>query len=78
MGAINVSCFMDPNEFKLGVSQMMREIKQIKPADGFNEIRIPGEKGVAETIRQQKEGITLPEQVWQELTELGKPYGLTL
>ncbi len=78
MGAIDVSHFMDPGAFKTGVSQMLAEIKAIKTAEGFEEILIPGERGARETALRQREGIPLPDQILEELIELGKPYGLTL
>ena len=78
VGAIAVAGFMDPSDFKAKASQMLQEIKRIKPAEGFREVMIPGERGAREAAARKKEGISLSEELCEELNELGRPYGIAL
>lgn len=78
MGAIDISHFIDLDTFKDTLSAMISEIKALQTAPGFDEIRLPGERSLNLIEKNRKEGIELPEPVYQELLELGQPYGLKL
>ncbi|MDY3280764.1 Ldh family oxidoreductase [Dysosmobacter sp.] len=78
LGAIDVSHFLDPAAFRSGLSQMVREIKGLRKAPGAEEILLPGERAARSAAAKQETGIDLPDPVYEELAELGRPYGLTL
>lgn len=78
VGAIDVKHFLDPASFTASVSQMSKEIKSLRCAQGVEEIMLPGERSLNKKAQQLKTGIRLPEQVVAELAALGQPYGLTL
>ncbi len=78
MGAIDVSHFIDLETFKEKVSEMSAEIKALKKAPGVQEILMPGDLEANKRAVNERDGIEVPEQVYNELLELGKPYGLTL
>ena len=78
LGVIDISRFIDPTVFKQMVSQYMHEIRNLDKANGFKEIRIPGERGFSELQKNLKEGTTIPEPVYEELAELGRQNGLSL
>ena len=78
MGAIDISCFVEPDVFKAGVSAMISEIKGLRKAEGFDEIMLPGEGSFRKHEANMSSGIEIPDQVLDELEELGKPYGLRL
>ena len=78
MGAIDISRFLDLDEFKKAMSVMTSEIKGLRKAEGFSEILMPGELELKRAERNAAEGIELPDQVYEELVSLGKPYGLSL
>lgn len=78
MGAVDISHFIELSAFKAMLSQFLDEIRHLDKAEGFDEIRIPGERGLCQQRENLKNGISLPDTVYDELCELGKPYGLTL
>lgn len=78
MGAIDIAHFIDTDVFKSTLSSMVREIKGMRRAEGFDEILLPGEQSQRRRMESLKDGIELPDQVFEELQELGKPYGLSL
>ena len=78
MGAIDVNHFLDLQAFKDAVSSMTAQIKGLRKAEGFTEILMPGELELNRAEANRQNGITLPDQVCDELNALGKPYGLAL
>ena len=78
IGAVDISHFIDLNTFKQMLSAMVGEIKGLKRAEGFDEILMPGERGMKYARKSAVEGVEIPEAVLKELRELGKPYGLTI
>ena len=78
LGAIDVSAFMEPDAFRAKVSAMRDEIKGLRLAEGVSEVMLPGERSARSAAKKMGEGIDVPELVCAELSELGKPYGLTL
>lgn len=78
MGAINISSFLDLDTFKSTLSTMIGEIKGLRKAEGFNDILMPGELELNRAEANFQNGIELPDQVYDELAALGKPYGLSL
>ena len=78
LGVIDVSHFLDPAVFQSTVSQMVSEIKGLRKADGVKEILLPGERAARSAVSRMENGIELPDPVYEELKELGRPYGLSL
>ena len=78
LGAIDIAHFIEPAAFKSALSTMSREIKALKKADGVEGIFLPGERSGRKAEENAANGIELPQPVYEELLELGKPYGLSL
>ena len=78
MGAIDVNHFMDLDTFRERVSAMTAQIKGLRKAEGVTEILMPGERGLAQAEANMRNGISIPDQVYEELNALGRPYGLSL
>lgn len=78
MGAIDISHFIDTEAFKTMMDTYADEIHSLRKADGFTEITVPGERSMRKAGENSVKGIDLPDAVYQELSALGKPYGLTL
>ncbi len=78
LGAIDIAHFIDLDTFKSTLSTMIKEIKGLQTASGFDEIRLPGERSLTLIEKNRRDGIELPEPVYQELLEIGSPYGLKL
>ena len=78
MGAIDISRFMNLEDFKSAVSAMTAEIKGLRKAEGFSDILMPGELELTRAAANRQNGIELPDPVYEELSALGRPYGLSL
>lgn len=78
IGAIDIAHFIALDVFKNTLSVMADEIKGLRTASGFDEIRTPGECSLKLMEKNLREGIELPDLVYQELLELGRPYGFSL
>lgn len=78
MGAIDISHFTDLETFKEKVSEMSDEIRALKKAPGVEKILMPGDLEADKRTVNEANGIELPDAVYAELLELGKPYGLSL
>lgn len=74
MGAIDVSKFMELEEFKHRVDLYIEYIKGGRTAPGVEEIRIPGEHAFFEMQTALKEGIEISDVVVEELRKLGEKY----
>lgn len=75
IGAIDISHFVNVDDFCRGVAQMKQEIKALRPAQGFEEIQLPGEGGENRKKQNLKNGICLPDEIFAELLSLGQSCG---
>ncbi len=74
MGAIDISKFLDVEEFKARTDAMFDEIKAGKPAPGFQEIMIPGEIEYNLTQKNKLEGIDISDATLKEFQRISESY----
>ena len=67
--AIDVACFADPAIFHARVEQLVGEAKAITPAEGFDEVLLPGELEWREQQRRARSGIPLQPTDWQAIAD---------
>ncbi|MGF2614619.1 ureidoglycolate dehydrogenase [Rossellomorea vietnamensis] len=65
--AINPSFFTNKEEFLSGMDDMIDEIHQVKPAEGFDRVLVPGEPEQLNEEKNLREGVSIPESVYQYL-----------
>jgi ureidoglycolate dehydrogenase (NAD+) len=65
--AINPSFFTNNEDFLAGMDRMIDEIHQVKPAEGFDNVLVPGEPEQLKEEKYLQEGIPLTETVYQYL-----------
>lgn len=70
--AIKIAAFTAPEQFKLDVDQMIREIKQNKPAENVAEIFLPGEIELRKKAERLTTGIPVPQVVLADLKREGE------
>jgi len=68
--AISVEEFRPLEEFFDQVEELVGLAKSVKPAPGFREILLPGERGRKIEAQQLKEGVALDESTWADLKKL--------
>jgi LDH2 family malate/lactate/ureidoglycolate dehydrogenase len=73
---IAIEEFQTREKFFDGVDELVSYAKKIKPAPGFDEILLPGERARKIEARQLKEGVEIDEAIWRQLRELAKELGI--
>jgi LDH2 family malate/lactate/ureidoglycolate dehydrogenase len=68
--ALDVGKFLEPNAFAARMEQLIADVKEARPADGFSAIDVPGEPEERNAARARLEGVTLPERTIAELQRL--------
>lgn len=59
--------FTDPEAFKKQVSQMIDELHQMPPADGYNQVYLPGERSQIRNRKAMKDGIEVATDIYDYL-----------
>jgi ureidoglycolate dehydrogenase (NAD+) len=69
-----VRAFQPLEEYERGVATFLDGIKSIPPASGFSKVLVPGDPERHTEEKQLREGIKLPEKIWNRLVECGEKY----
>ena len=75
-GAIHIESFLPIDQFKAGIDKLIGEIKQTSPADGVDEIFLPGEIEQRKKEQRLREGVSISEAVLKELRQEGDRCGI--
>jgi ureidoglycolate dehydrogenase (NAD+) len=65
--AINPSFFTNEEDFLNGMDGMIEEIHQVKPAEGFKQVFVPGEPEQLMEEKHLEEGVPIPDTVYHYL-----------
>lgn len=77
-GALRIDAFIDKDEFKRQIDELVRTLRKARPAPGTNGPLVPGDpEREAETIRR-REGIPLVMPVVEELRDISRQTGIPL
>ncbi len=74
--ALEVERFTSRERFESYVEELLERIKNIQPAQGFDEVLLPGEPEARSYAQRIEAGIPLPDSVWTELTGLAVELGV--
>jgi hydroxycarboxylate dehydrogenase B len=74
--AINVEAFRPLDNFKDEVDKFVTYVKASKPAPGFAEVIVPGERSHQKKMQRLKEGIPVSDFVWQSIMEICENLGI--
>ncbi len=70
MMALQIDRFAPLAEFILRISEMSDYVKSSRPAAGFDRVLIPGEFEHEQRQQRTREGIELPQSVWNEVCDI--------
>ncbi len=76
--AVDPAAFGDTMAFRRVASAYVTEIKTSRKAPGVTEIRIPGERSLAQRERSLRDGVAIYEVVWERTAELAKDLGVQM
>jgi uncharacterized oxidoreductase len=75
--AVDTGAFAPAADYGKRVDWMIDQVKAVEPAEGFDEVLVPGEPEQRERRRREAEGVPVPEKTWEAITrtatELGVP-----
>jgi LDH2 family malate/lactate/ureidoglycolate dehydrogenase len=77
-GAMRIDAFRPADEFKLHMDKWIQRFRSAKTIEGEEKVIIPGDPEREMEIIRLKEGIPLLPAVINDLTELGKKFGIAL
>jgi LDH2 family malate/lactate/ureidoglycolate dehydrogenase len=74
--AIDVSAFLPLDEFTAAVDDTVDAIKSLPPAEGVDDVLVPGERGRRCELARRSSGVPLGAKAWRELTGLADALGV--
>ncbi len=76
--AIDIAHFMDVKLFKSRLDDKMKAIKASKPAKGFEEVFIPGERSFRTEAKRRSTGIPVSQRDWQTFEDICKQLNIDI
>ena len=73
---IDISAFLPRERFNELVSRLRDYIKSSRPADGFDEVRLPGEPEFRTAEDRRRNGIPIDDGNWRAILECAESLGV--
>ncbi len=74
--AIDVAAFQPLEDFKKEVGRFIDYVKSSKPAPGFDEVLVPGERSWQTRLERMATGIPVEEATWERICEVAQKLGV--
>ena len=75
---INPTAFTELDHFKQLMASLFSFMKETPPAEGFEQVFLPGELDFQTVARRQADGIPLDETTWDHIRQAGQGLGITI
>ncbi|MGH2375029.1 MAG: Ldh family oxidoreductase, partial [bacterium] len=76
VGAIRVDAFLPMDDYDESLAGLTHEIKAGPMRPGVDEILLPGEGSARRRSVSQSEGLRIPADLWQEISDLARELGV--
>ena len=76
--AMKIDAFTSQERFERLTRELIDRVKQVVPADGFDEVILPGENEARSIAERSQHGVPIPDSTWQELAQLASEFGVTV
>ena len=76
--AVDVAAFRPVADFARDADALAAAIKSLPRQQGFNEIRLPGERAARTEAVRRKSGVPIPRKLWEELRAMAEANALQL
>ena len=76
--ALTPDAFDEDTDFVEQVEALKQQVKSVQPAEGFDEVLLPGEPEARSYTQRIRAGIPLPDRVWADLQELADELNVNL
>ena len=74
--ALDTGAFTPAEEYRQRVDWMIEQVKAVPPAEGFQEVLVPGEPERRERDRREAEGVPVPEATWEAIQKTAADLGV--
>jgi LDH2 family malate/lactate/ureidoglycolate dehydrogenase len=74
--AVSIEAFRPAGDFERACAEILGKVKAVPPAPGFDEVLIPGEPEARSAERRGREGIPIPDEIWQKIEEAVRRVGV--
>ncbi len=75
--AIDIGCFADVDMFKSKIDSLIRAARSSPPAEGFEEVIIPGDPERREMKRREEGGMMIENITWESVATVANKYGVS-
>jgi uncharacterized oxidoreductase len=75
---IDISAFVDPDEFRTEIEDLLQYVKSAPKAPGVEAILYPGEPEDQEQRRRERDGVPLDDETWQQIMTLAQELGIAV
>lgn len=76
--AVDAFAFRDRGTYETQADFVLGRVKKIKPAQGFDEVLLPGEPEARSAAARLKDGVPVAEATWEQIVEAGKSVGVAV
>jgi uncharacterized oxidoreductase len=76
--AMDAHAFRSPESYAQNADFVLQRVKKVRPAQGFEEVLLPGEPESRSAAARMKEGIQVAEATWEQIQEAAKQVGADL
>ena len=73
---IRADLFGSLDQYSRNAEEMERRIRAVPPAPGFREVLVPGDPEARTRQTRLREGIPIPQPLWQQITDLAASVGV--
>lgn len=74
--AIDIGAFRDAGDYTASAEELLRKVKDVPPAPGFDEVLLPGEPEARSRAKRVEAGVPIPDGVWNEIVEAAAKVGV--
>lgn len=75
---IDPGFFGNAEHYRTMIDETLTAAEEVEPAEGFDEVLIPGEPEVNTRRARRKAGIAIPDATWEDFEELAERFDLSL
>jgi len=76
--AMDPAAFGDSKEYRRLTGETLAAVKATPPAPGTDEVLVPGEPEIRSRAAREREGIPIPDPIWQDLSTLAARFGIAM
>ena len=73
---IDTELYRENNHFQSVAEEILDEMRNCPPSPGFDKVEVPGEREREMQQTNTPLGVSIPEQTWQQILELGNGLGV--